>query len=202
MYCITMANLTGNKETYSGEYYHIYNRGNRQQEIFIESDDYLNYLNRIKKNKDKYKVSVICYCLMPNHFHFLLRQDADIPISKLMASAHTGYSMYFNRKYNKVGHLFQGKYKQKHIDTDEYILAASLYIHVNPYVSGLTGRLEDYQWSSYPDYIKKRQGTLCDREIIMRGQEIHEYKRLIEEEAKDRLKVRFSEKVRPQRSDL
>lgn len=195
-----MVNLT-NKETYPGAYYYLYNRGNRQQEIFIEDSDYLDYLNRIRKSKDKYEISVICYCLMPNYFHFLLRQDADMPISKFMASVHTGYSMYFNKKYNKIGHLFQGKYKQKHIDTDEYILATSSYIHTNPYVSGLVGKLENYQWSSYSDYIEKRQGTLCDKKIVMKNCDTKKYKQLVEEEAEERLKVKKIQ-VRFLRSDL
>ncbi|MFH1612067.1 MAG: transposase [bacterium] len=191
------------KATYSGEYYHIFNRGNRQQDIFLEDKDYLDYLNRIRQAKEKYKIATICYCLMPNHFHLLVRQDSDIMIAKFMASVHTGYAMYFNRKYNKVGHLFQGKYKQKHIDTDDYILGVSSYIHTNPYVGGLTDNLEDYQWSSYPDYVSKRKGTLCEKDIVLREMDLKKYKELTEEEAKDRLIIkRIEDKLKQQKNRI
>ncbi len=170
-----------------GGYYHVYNRGNRQENIFFDGTDYVGYLEKLRKYKEKYKVSIICYCLMPNHVHLLVRQDSEIPIYKLIQPLHTSYSMYFNRKYDKVGHLFQGKFKQKPVTKNEYLLYLSSYIHFNPIIGGLVKRLEDYQWSSYPDYIGLREGTLCDKKPILDDQSLDEYRQLTEEEIKDKL---------------
>ena len=175
------------KISYQGGYYHVYNRGNRKQDIFIEDVDYVGYLERLRKCKDKYKISIICYCLMPNHFHLLLRQDSEIPIFKFIQPLHTSYSMYFNNKYDKVGHLFQGPFKQKVIDKDEYLLQVSSYIHLNPVVDGLASKPENYQWSSYPDYIGMREGTLCDKKMVLLDKTPKEYRRITENEAKEKL---------------
>jgi len=171
----------------AGGYYHVYNRGNRQENIFLEEADYIGYLERLRKYKETSNASIVCYCLMPNHVHLLVRQNSEKPVYKLILSLHTSYSMYFNRKYDKVGHLFQGRFKQKPVDKNEYLLYLSSYIHLNPIVDGLVERLEDYQWSSYPDYIGLREGTLCDKEPILNGQSLDRYRQLTEEEVRERL---------------
>ena len=187
-----------NKISYQGGYFHIYNRGNHKKDIFLEEDDYLRYLERLRKSKDKYNISVICYCLMPNHIHLLVRQDSEAPISRFMSSLHTSYSMYFNLKYDRVGHLFQGRFKQKEVDKDEYFLLVTSYIHLNPLKNGLVENLEDYQWSSYPDYIGLREGTLCDKESILSSESVDGYKKITEEELIERLKYQgLSLKLHP-----
>lgn len=175
------------KISHSGGYYHIYNRGNRKQNIFLEDSDYIGYLSRLRKYKDKRKISIICYCLMPNHFHILLRQDSPIPISSFLQSLHTSYSMYFNKKYSKIGHLFQGAFKQKEINKDKHLSQFSSYIHLSPVVDGLVQKAEDYQWSSYSDYIGARAGTLCDKKAILSNKSPEEYKRITEGEIKETL---------------
>ena len=175
------------KISYEGGYFHVYNRGNHKHNIFLEEEDYLNYLKRLREYKEKYNISIICYCLMPNHFHLLLRQDSEIPLYKFMHALHTYYSIYFNRKYDKVGHLLQGKYKQKEVNEDRYLLQLSSYIHLNPIMDKLVEKLEDYRWSSYSDYIELREGTLCDKELVLFGKSSEEYKKITEEEVKDKL---------------
>ena len=175
------------KVSYKGGCFHVFNRGNHKRNIFLEDSDYLFYLKKTREYKEKCKISIICYCLMPNHFHLLLKQDSDVPIYKFMQILHTSYSMYFNRKYNKVGHLFQGKYKQKEVDKDEYLLQLSSYIHFNPVKDGLIDNLDDYQWSSYPDYIGTRNGTLCDKELALYGRSSKEYRKITEEEMRDKI---------------
>lgn len=157
------------KQYFQGAYYHIYNRGNQQQPIFLEDTDYLGYLKRLAEAKEKCGVTTLCYCLMPNHIHLLVRQDTEMPIHKFISSLHTSYSMYFNRKYQKVGHLFQDRFKQKNITTDAYLLYLSCYIHANPKLDKIVERLEDYPWSSYLDYVGLRRGILCDKEPILKG---------------------------------
>ncbi len=179
-----------------GGYYHIYNRGNYGQSIFLDDIDYIGYLERLRDGKEKNNITVICYCLMPDHTHLLLRQDSDVPISKLIQSVHTSYSMYYNRKYKKTGHLFQGRFKQKYIDNDEYLLQVSSYIHLSPLISNLVDRIEDYSWSSYPDYIGLRKGTLCNKKPVMLKLTADEYKKITEEEIKEKLIIKeFQEKL-------
>jgi len=172
---------------YQDGHYHVYNRGNRKQNIFLEEADYIGYLERLRKYKKEHKVSVLCYCLMPNHIHLLLRQDSEIPLSKFLHPLHTSYSMYFNKKYDKVGHLFQGRFKQKEVNKDEYLLRLSSYIHLNPLIGGLVKKLENYRWSSYPDYINLREGTLCNKELVLFGRSPKEYKKITEEDVKEQL---------------
>jgi len=175
------------KVSQQGGYYHVFNRGNHKQDIFLEEPDYLGYLERIRKYKESSKISILCYCLMPNHLHLLIRQDSDVPLYKFIHSVHTSYSMYFNRKYKKVGHLFQGRFRQKTVDKDEYLMQVSSYIHLNPIINGLVKELETYQWSSYPDYIGLRQGTLCDKEMVLAGASPEKYKKFTEQDVKEKL---------------
>jgi REP element-mobilizing transposase RayT len=165
-----------------GEYFHIYNRGNAKEKIFVEEQDFSFFLMRLKQNlfpdqEDRGQsrlqslppdsFSVVCYCLMPNHFHFLMRQNTDLPISKLLLKLCTSYSMYFNKKYNRVGHIFQDQFKQVWIGDNEYLTWLSAYIHQNPKVAGLANNIKKYPWSSYLDFIGERNDSLCRKEIIL-----------------------------------
>lgn len=153
-----------------GLYHHIYNRGNRKQNIFIQRRDYLRFLKRTLEYKNKYKICILCYCLMPNHFHFLLRQDGDIPITNFMLSLSTSYAKYFNIKYDEIGSLLQSPFKAKLVETDEQLLQVSRYIHRNALDILLpTPRVElaNYEWSSYPSYIENVKDDLVDTSIIL-----------------------------------
>lgn len=132
-------------------FYHVYNRGNRKEKILRDKKDYIRFLDKVAFYKNKYEVDILCYCLMPNHFHLLLQQLGEIPVSKFMLALSTSYSKYFNLKYGEVGRLFQERFRAKLIETDAYLLQLSRYIHLNP--SELTGKLEDYKWSSMGEYI-------------------------------------------------
>lgn len=154
-----------------GFYYHVYNRGNRKQNIFLSPKDYERFLKRAKEYKDEFEINVLGYCLMPNHFHFLLRQDEDIPLTAFMLRLGTSYAKYFNIKYEQVGSLFQGRFKAKLVETDAYLLQLSRYIHRNPIeiISSTPGvELADYRWSSYPVYINKRiKNEIVDTTTIL-----------------------------------
>lgn len=168
------------KQYGQGEFYHIYNRGNARGDIFLDEQDYSFFLLRLKQNlfpeiNSKLRIqplpansfSLLCYCLMPNHFHLLLKQNKEINPSKLLLKLCTSYSMYFNKKYNQVGHIFQDSFKQVNIDEDSYLNWLSCYIHQNPKVAGLIENLEDYKWSSYPEFIGKSFSNLCSKEIVL-----------------------------------
>jgi len=109
-------------------YYHIYNRGSEKRTIFLSKKDYRNFLDRIEKNALKYAVDVLVYCLMPNHFHFLLHQKPEGSIQSCLHATELGYAKFFNTKYERVGPLFQSRFKAKSIENDEYLLQLSAYI--------------------------------------------------------------------------
>ena len=154
------------KESAPGTYYHIYNRGNQKNTIFKEIDDYKIYLRGLGQATKKFNFSLISYCLMPNHIHLLARQNEDSPPSKFISSLHTSYSMIFNKKYDSVGHLFQGRFKQKIIQNDEYMLGLIAYIHLNPVKDRLCRFPKEYMWSSYREYVGWVRFPLCDRALI------------------------------------
>ncbi len=149
-----------------GGFYHVYNRGIRKQNIFLDNKDYQRYTDRLKEYKGKHQVSIIAYCLMPNHVHLLIRQNGPQPASKFIQRLHTAYSMYFNKKYSEVGHLFQNRFKAKIISKDEYLMHLSRYIHLNP--EKLLRKLPGYKWSSYGDYIGRSDTHgLVDTKFIL-----------------------------------
>lgn len=181
------------KQCGEGVYYHIYNRGNGKENIFLDDDDFRFFMLRLKQNlfpDDKSKerlsllpensFSLVGYCLMPNHFHLLLRQNKDIPTSKLLLRICSSYSKYFNKKYEHVGHVFQSCFKQIGIDEDSYLSWLICYIHQNPKVAGLVTDLNKYQWSSYGEFLDNRKG-LCEKGIILeRFKNIKEFQQFTE----------------------
>lgn len=112
-------------------------------------------------------VEIICYCLMPNHFHFLLKQKKERGITEFMSKLSNSYTKYYNTKNKRVGPLLQGEFKAVHIETDEQLLHLSRYIHLNPLVSYVTKNLDDYQWSSYQEYLGIVKSSICAKEIIL-----------------------------------
>ena len=143
----------------------MYNRGNNKQNIFRDDADKLFYLKRLETALEKHEFELICYCLMPNHIHLVVKQSAADSPARLMASVHTSYSMVFNKKYELVGHLFQDRYKQKIVETDEYMKCLIAYIHLNPVEAGICQFPKDYAWSSYREYAAGRSG-LCNKQLI------------------------------------
>ena len=125
-------------------------------------------------------VDIICYCLIPNHYHFMLKQIADNGISKFMHKLADSYGLYFNKKHNRSGSLFQGPFKEIHIKKDSYLLWLSGYINGNPEIHKIA-KAENYKWSSYQDYLGKRNGNLCDKNVILKDfKNIREYKDLVD----------------------
>ncbi|MBI2052500.1 MAG: transposase [Candidatus Sungbacteria bacterium] len=174
-----------------GCYYHIYNRGTEKRDIFLDSKDYERFLylllacndanpilnsqyhyrgfasiEKEEKKRDKL-VDIVCFCLMPNHFHIMLKQVKEKGVPLFMQKLGTGYTMYFNVKKERSGALFQGVFKAVHIDKQNYLDRLTTYIHLNP-VELIEPRWkengiknwqkaqkfsEEYLWSSYCDYI-------------------------------------------------
>ena len=195
----------------TGEIYHVYNRGVEKRDVFMERDDYFRFVHDLFEFNDlnpapnlahhlakqaqskevglpkgrgprKFLVEILAFCLMPNHFHIMLRQKMDKGVTEFMRKLGTGYTNYFNQKYNRVGSLFQGKYKRVHINQESHFIHLPYYIHLNPLdliKSGWRDKaiknpeetikfLETYRWSSYLDYIgKKNFPSVTQREFLI-----------------------------------
>lgn len=183
----------------NGEIYHVVNKGVASMPIFVDDRHYQHFLETafyyqhqksplrysyfarlsqsdkadalLKLNQAKeYLVEIICYCFMPNHFHFLLRQVADNGISEFMRKFSESYTHYFNIKNKRIGPLFQGRFKSVRVKAEQQLLHVSRYIHLNPYSSGIViavADLKKYSYSSLPEYLGLTKNEICQKEIIV-----------------------------------
>ena len=149
-----------------GHYYHLYNRGAHKLSIFPEEKNYIYLLGKIKKYLLELQLTLIAYCLMPNHYHFLVRQDGDFEAGLLPQRVFNSYSKAYNKAYAHSGTLFEGRYKAKLVSSNNYLLHLCRYIHANPVKDGLVQNLEEWQFSNYPDWIGERNGKLVDKQFV------------------------------------
>ena len=131
-------------------YMHVYTRGNGKQILFEDRADYICYLQLLKKYSSETGVAICCFCLMENHVHLLV-YDPEKDLSKLMRKLSSAYSGYFNWKYHRTGHLFEGRFNSIPIESREYLVRVFRYILNNPKKSNIC-RAEEYPWSSYSRY--------------------------------------------------
>lgn len=172
---------------YEGAFYHITARGNEKRTIFRSEQDLTRFLSLLQRVHERYGILVHAYVLMTNHYHLIL----ETPKANLISTLHdlnTAYTNYFNRRYNRTGHLFQGRYRSLLVEKDTYLLELSRYIHLNPLRAGVVKRPEDYQWSSYPTYLSTRPQAewLCTSEILgqlsrQKEKARHRYRQFVEE---------------------
>lgn len=152
---------------YHGAFYHVITRGNQRQKIFKDSADFQKYLHLLTIYKNRYSYHLYAYVLMSNHVHLLI-ETGDVPLSKILQGINQTYTMYFNRRYMTVGHLFQGRYKAILCDRDNYLLALLKYIHHNPIRAEIVERLDAYPWSSHDAYTgKKNLLALADTDQVL-----------------------------------
>lgn len=194
-----------------GEIYHIYNRGVDKRNIFLDESDKYRFVHDLFEFNDKnpaknltiylknnankevglpklkggsreMMVEILAYCLMDNHFHLMVRQKTENGITEFMRKLGTGYTNYFNKKYDRSGSLFQGKFKSVNLNNNAHFLYLPIYIHLNPldfnYPEWREGKiknykkavdfLENYKWSSYVDYIgKKNFPSILSRDFLL-----------------------------------
>lgn len=183
----------------TGEIYHIFNRGIASQPTFLDKRDYqralasIFYYQNIEppvryskfltipqedrekllaelRNKHKFLIEIIAYCLMPNHFHLLVRQTQENGISTFTSNFTNSYTRYFNTKQERKGPIYEGKFNAVRIVSDQQLIHVHRYIHLNPYSSYVVkdlSVLESYPYSSLPEYIGKTKNELCQKEIIL-----------------------------------
>lgn len=149
-----------------GALYHVIARGNNGQDIFNTKEDYLYYLDRLHIVKKRYGFYLFGFCLMSNHIHLLI-QTNEIPLSRIMRALQTSYARFFNRNNNRVGHLFQNRYKAILCDIDTYLLELVRYIHLNPVRAGLVEYPQIYPWSSHRNYIGSSPAGIVDLDLVI-----------------------------------
>jgi putative transposase len=197
---------------FTGEHYHVYNRGIEKRDIFYDYADYSRFLNNLEKfnNNDELAfnpepkertalVGVVAYCFMPNHFHLILQQKIDGGIPKYIQRLATGYTMYFNKRYERSGVLFQGGFKAKHIENDQYLFYLSRYVHLNPVdilksqeKGSVLKDLFNYEWSSLPFYLEPDRLSIVSlqKETILKYiGSVEDYRRDISNHTECDLKV-------------
>ncbi len=152
---------------YEGAFYHVITRGNQRQRVFKDENDFQKYLELLVYYKGRHKYSLYAYVLMNNHVHLLI-ETFKIPLSKIIQGINQSYTMYFNRKYRTVGHLFQGRYKAILCDKDAYLLSLIKYIHLNPMRARIAKAAEDYRWSSHLIYCGKQKSEIVDTDRLLR----------------------------------
>jgi REP element-mobilizing transposase RayT len=169
-------------------YYHIYNRGVDKRNIFLDNNDYLRFLISLREFNNinptgglinyqplrghdllevKPLITLICYALLPNHYHVLIEQKIDNGISLFMGKLGNSYTQYFNNRYNRSGSLFQGTFKATEIKSDGQLQRTSCYINGNAEIHDIT-KAKNWPWSSYLDYLNLRKGNLCNKNIILK----------------------------------
>jgi putative transposase len=191
-------------------YYHIFNRGNAKMNIFLDEEDYKFFMLRLEENlfperfnknrrassvnsvvrREKYarkllpanSFSLVCYCLMPNHFHLLVRQNSKVKISELMLRVCGSYAKYFNKKYDRVGSIFQDQFKAVLVGRNNYLLWLSAYIHKNPVEGKLVTDPKKWKWSSYSDFVGQEKVSLCDKDVILKQLSVGKYENLVKQD--------------------
>jgi putative transposase len=152
---------------YPDTFYHVLSRGNERREIFWDEKDYVRFLDTVGKMVERFKLEVHAYVLMKNHFHLLLH-TREANLSRTIQWLGVSYSIWFNRRHQRSGHLFQGRFKSFLIENDHYFTSMCLYIHGNPLRAGIVKRLRDYRWSSYQAYADKTQEvTWLTTELVL-----------------------------------
>ena len=142
--------------------YHVIIRGINKQDIFLDKQDYFKFIKEIERTKSKYKYEIYAYSLMNDHVHFVI-YDKNENMSIVMQSLNVSYSSYFNKKYERTGHLFENRFKSKAIESEEYLKNVVRYIHKNPENAGL----KKYEWTSYNEYLYKEK--LINKEIVLKA---------------------------------
>lgn len=172
----------------NGQFYHIYNRGSEKRSIFTNRRDQHRFIQTLRyyqlegpkprfSNFFKYQifkpdlnkkiVEIICFCLMPNHFHLLLKQLKEGGVTEFISKLSNSYTKYFNTKHKRIGPLLQGEFKAVLVESDEQFIHLSRYIHLNPLVSYLVKNLNLYEWSSYREYIDNKTDGICTKQDIL-----------------------------------
>ena len=147
----------------AGLIYHVINRGNNRQAIFLEAEDYLRYLRLLYHYKKKYGFKLFAFCLMSNHVHLLLQVNSH-PLSKIMQAMTIAHTKHYHFKYRCCGHVWQGRFRSPVVSDDEHLLRVMSYIEQNPLRANIVKQIDEYRYSSYKLNVRQKDSKLIDRE--------------------------------------
>ena len=168
--------------------HHVMLRGMNRQIIFEQSDDYQRFINLLRQMvfpTDELgrplapRCRIYAYCLMPNHVHLVIR-DGSESLSAVIKRIAAAYALYYNKKYDHYGHLFQDRFKSEPVNDEAYFIMLLRYVHQNPVAGGLCQCVEDYKWSSWEEY-NKRSNDICEITAVTEWMSIEELKELVNE---------------------
>jgi len=144
-------------------------RGNERRNIFLNEDDKMRFIETLYQKKQKDKFYLHAFCLMDNHVHLMISEGTE-DIAKIIKRIAVSYVFYFNKKYKRVGHLFQDRFKSEIVENDAYVLSLARYIHQNPVKANLVKSPGEYKWSSYYWYLNEKSNmpNVLDKEITIR----------------------------------
>ena len=164
-----------------GLLYHITSRGDDRKKIFISEYDFNKFLEYLNQAQSKYKFYLYAYCLMSNHYH-LLFETTQPNLSKIMQYVNTAYTVYYNKKRNKCGHVFQGRYKSILVEADTYFKELTRYIHLNPIRAKIVQYPDKYKWSSCNLYVNNKSSDLIDIQRVKQllNMDIKQYRYFID----------------------
>ena len=179
VYYVTM-NYRDYKTNFEGGYFHDLNRGANKQQIFFEKSDFQRFTdlmseaflgekseNSSRKCLPAGSYNLLVYAQMPNHFHFIVKQNTEIPVGVAMKKIQGGYAKFFNTKYKRSGGVFEDQFKHIDIDSDIYLRWVIGYVLLNPYLAGLENNFGDYPYSSLHDLLWYRTNKLTNSEFVM-----------------------------------
>jgi len=150
----------------AGEFYHLYNRGVDRAAVFFTKDNYLYFMRLLEGKSGKDSIGIVAFCLMPNHFHLLIRPGLDHTVSRFINRLLGSYVQGLNAARKRVGPLFQGRTKSVHISKDGYLAHVARYIHLNPVAAGLVPRPQDWPYSNYEAIVSGRSGPIVDGPLV------------------------------------
>ncbi len=143
-------------------------RGNERKDIFLDAEDKDRFLQTLYFKKQNDAFLLLAYCFMDNHVHLLIKEEME-EIARIMQKINVSYVHYFNKKYKRVGHLFQDRFRSEVVGSDSYLLSLARYIHRNPLKAGIVNDIREYPWSSYHAYVNQEvpRHPIVDKEIIL-----------------------------------
>ncbi|MCR5784355.1 MAG: transposase [Eubacterium sp.] len=175
--------------------YHVVLRGINRQKIFEDNEDYERYLYTLKKYQEVSGYTLYAYCLMPNHIHLLIK-EGDEDLGKVFRRVGSSFVYWYNLKYNRIGHLFQDRFKSEVVEDDSYLLTVIRYIHRNPVKAGICNEPEEYRYSSYALYESE---PLIDSSLIfsmISREEFEHYQHISNEDSCLELEVNGKRRLR------
>jgi len=149
-----------------GHYYHLYNRGVGGDAIFFNPGNYEYCLQLMERHSQQYSAAIMAYCLMPNHYHLLVRQDGDKPLSTFIQVLFNAYVQAVNHQQARRGPLFEGRFRHVRVDRDEYLIHLCRYIHLNPVRARLVQSPEQWPYSDYVQWVAEPGGSSRQAPLI------------------------------------